>query len=153
MCQPGWSGVWGRMDTCICMAESLHCSPGTITTLLISYTPIQNVFGVRKFFFINFKGGNQSLKVNNSKRTWPRMGEERLWRVFTEMTLDLKPVRWKDMNGDLGSRENGWSTENKLRLGIRGWRCQKIGRTPVTQDLVKHAQDFGPHHKGSRDMF
>ena len=21
------SEVWGRMDTCICMAESLHCSP------------------------------------------------------------------------------------------------------------------------------
>ena len=29
------------MDTCICIAESLHCSPKTITTLLISYTPIQ----------------------------------------------------------------------------------------------------------------
>ena len=27
--------VWGRMDTCICMAESLCCSPKTITTLLI----------------------------------------------------------------------------------------------------------------------
>ena len=35
-------GVWGRMDICICMAESLSCSPETITTLLIGYTPIQN---------------------------------------------------------------------------------------------------------------
>ena len=26
----------------MCMAESLHCSPGTVMTLLISYTPIQN---------------------------------------------------------------------------------------------------------------
>ena len=34
-------GVWGRMETCICMAESLPCSPETITTLLISYTLIQ----------------------------------------------------------------------------------------------------------------
>ena len=36
-------GVWGRMDTCIniCMAECLHCSPETITTLLVNYTPIQ----------------------------------------------------------------------------------------------------------------
>ena len=33
-------GVWGRLDTCICMAESLHCPPETITTLLICYTPI-----------------------------------------------------------------------------------------------------------------
>ena len=34
--------VWGRMDTRICMAESLRCSPETITTLLIGHTPIQN---------------------------------------------------------------------------------------------------------------
>ena len=34
-------GVWGRMDACICMAESLHCSPETITTLLTGCTPIQ----------------------------------------------------------------------------------------------------------------
>ena len=33
-------GVWGRMNTCICMAESLCCPRETITTLLISYTPI-----------------------------------------------------------------------------------------------------------------
>ena len=30
------------MDTHICMAESLHCSPETMTTLLIGYTPKQN---------------------------------------------------------------------------------------------------------------
>ena len=36
-------GVWGRMDTCICMAESLHCSPKTATTLLIGYTLTQNI--------------------------------------------------------------------------------------------------------------
>ena len=34
--------VWGIMDTCIHMVESLHCSPETITTLLISYTSIGN---------------------------------------------------------------------------------------------------------------
>ena len=33
-------GAWGRMDTCICMAESLPFSPET--TLLIGYAPIQN---------------------------------------------------------------------------------------------------------------
>ena len=37
-----WMGGVGRMDTCICMAESLCCPPETITTLLISYTPTQN---------------------------------------------------------------------------------------------------------------
>ena len=30
--------VWGRMGTCICMAESLCSFPETITTLFIGYT-------------------------------------------------------------------------------------------------------------------
>ena len=38
--------VWGRMDTYICMNESLHSSSKTITTLLIGYAWIQN----KKFF-------------------------------------------------------------------------------------------------------
>ena len=32
-----WRGVWGRIDTRICKAESLCCVPETITTLLIGY--------------------------------------------------------------------------------------------------------------------
>ena len=38
------------MDVCICMAESLSCPPETITTLLISYTPIQNKTFLKKNF-------------------------------------------------------------------------------------------------------
>ena len=36
------SGVLGGagIDTCSCLAESPHCSPETITTLLIDYTPV-----------------------------------------------------------------------------------------------------------------
>ena len=30
------SGVWGRMDTCICVAESLCYSPEAITTLFVN---------------------------------------------------------------------------------------------------------------------
>ena len=44
MWQPGPDGSMWRMDTCICMTESLHCSPETVTTLLISCTPIENNF-------------------------------------------------------------------------------------------------------------
>ena len=40
--------IWGRMDACLCMAESLRCSLGTATALLIGYTSMQNVFGVKK---------------------------------------------------------------------------------------------------------
>ena len=32
-------GVWERVDSYICMAESLCCLPETITALLISYIP------------------------------------------------------------------------------------------------------------------
>ena len=37
-----WIGGWGweRMDTCICVSESIYCPPETITTLLIDYTPV-----------------------------------------------------------------------------------------------------------------
>ena len=48
--------MWGRMDTCISMAESLSCSPETITTLLISSTSIQN----KKLFFL-FKKKKEAL--------------------------------------------------------------------------------------------
>ena len=36
------------MDTCICMAESLHCSPETIITLLIGYVPVLGGTGGRR---------------------------------------------------------------------------------------------------------
>ena len=55
-------GVWGGMDTCICMAESLCCPPETITTLYSNAcTPVQNKFKVKK-----------KIKLVQ----WERMGEE-----------------------------------------------------------------------------
>ena len=33
---------WGRMGTCVCIAESLYYSPELSHGLLISYSPIQN---------------------------------------------------------------------------------------------------------------
>ena len=36
------------MDPCICMDESLHCSPETVIALLIFYAPKQNDLGVKK---------------------------------------------------------------------------------------------------------
>ena len=49
---PAWVGLWGRMNTCICMAESLHCSPKVTTTLLIGHTPLQNVLVLNKNKYI-----------------------------------------------------------------------------------------------------
>ena len=41
-------GVLGRMDTCICMAESLCCPPKTVTTLLIGPTPVEKKSLIKK---------------------------------------------------------------------------------------------------------
>jgi len=35
--------VWGRIDTCICMDESLCCSPGITATLLIGYAAAKSL--------------------------------------------------------------------------------------------------------------
>ena len=54
MWQHGWEGCGrGRMDTCICMAEPLWCSSETITTLLISCTPVQNKIKKKKEIYNN----------------------------------------------------------------------------------------------------
>ena len=42
LCGLDGKGVWRRMDTYICIAESFHYSLESITTLLIGYTPIKN---------------------------------------------------------------------------------------------------------------
>ena len=57
----GGRGLWGRMDPCICVAESLHCSPGTITTLLIGYIPIQNKKLKRKKILTNKSPGTDGF--------------------------------------------------------------------------------------------
>ena len=53
-------GFGERMDTCLCMVESLCCSPETITTLLSGYMPRQNVFGVKK---IKIKEGDVTVET------------------------------------------------------------------------------------------
>ena len=48
-------------DSWVCVAKSLRCSPDTITTLLSSYTPIQNVFGIKK---IKIKFKKNSVEIH-----------------------------------------------------------------------------------------
>ena len=70
-------GVWGRMDTCICMAESLHCSSETITTLLVGYTPKQNVFCVKK------------LKKKKKKEPWECVSK---WIFHAQIPISILPL-------------------------------------------------------------
>ena len=43
------------MDTCMCMAESLCCSPETITTLLIGYSLLYFITHTKSFLKIKEK--------------------------------------------------------------------------------------------------
>ena len=42
--QPGWEGIWGRMDISICVAESLRCTPETITSFVNQLYPNTKCF-------------------------------------------------------------------------------------------------------------
>ena len=66
--------VWRRMDMCICMAESLHCSPEIIMILLISYTPVENKkFKIKKSSSIQFSSSvmSDSLQPHEPQHARP----------------------------------------------------------------------------------
>ena len=48
-------GFEGRVDACICMAESFHHSPETITTLLMGYIPQYKIKNSKKIVFTILK--------------------------------------------------------------------------------------------------
>lgn len=60
--EPGWDRGWERMDTCVCMVESLCYSTKTTTTLLTGYIPTQSK---------NFK-----IKINLKKKNLPENSQD-----------------------------------------------------------------------------
>ena len=68
------TGFWGRMDTCVYMAESLRFSPEMTTTLLINYTPIQN----------------KKLKVwKKKKKVWYSVSPQELFSIIMDVSKTL----------------------------------------------------------------
>ena len=74
----GWMrGIWGRVDTCICMAEFLYCIPETITILLIGYTPYKikslkkefNLLIIKSYFSYSLKKKVFVLKILANVKT------------------------------------------------------------------------------------
>ena len=61
-------GVWGRMDTCICIAESFLCPSETITTLSVCYTPIQNKKCFYKRVLLRSSPANARMGVKKQKQ-------------------------------------------------------------------------------------
>ena len=66
-------------DIFLCMAESLHCSPETITTLLISNTPLKNkkffffFFFLKRYIFLKKLLGNLAKHIQNIVGIWEKI--------------------------------------------------------------------------------
>ena len=55
-------GVWGRMDTCLCMTESLHCSSETITAVSVNW-----LYSDAKLKFMGKKKSNAGLSKGKTR--------------------------------------------------------------------------------------
>jgi len=101
-------GVWGRMDTRVCMTRALCCLPETIRALLAGYSPILN----------GFPGGDSSKELACQCRRHKRCGLDSVGKI---------PCRrvWQPTLVFL-SGESPWTEE----LGV----LQSIGFHRVRQD-------------------
>ena len=84
------------MDPCICMVESLSCSAETTTTLLIGYTPIQNVSGIKKINIQKMKKIIEHLRkqcIDAKNEIANKDGDEVKWKrrfIRSWACLDIK---------------------------------------------------------------
>ena len=70
--------TWGRMDTCICMAQSLHCSPETVITLFVNRLAVQFSLSVMSDSAIPWTAAHQApLSITNS------------WSLLKLMSIEL----------------------------------------------------------------
>ena len=77
------------MDTCICMAESLRCSPETIRALLIGYTAIQN-----EKVFVKRKLKVRQTKSKTNQIIWAYVTQDGESTYVSETLLEQQePVR------------------------------------------------------------
>jgi len=86
------------MDKCICKAESLCCPPQTITTLLSSYTPIQNK---KLFFFLNkrFEEGEGVSQTENGRKIFEE--EENVCMLRRPINKEWKMMTFRTEKGQL----------------------------------------------------
>ena len=121
-------GVWGRMDTCLYMAESLHRSPETITTLLISSTPNiklkvkKKICSKKKVYFQNH---HQSYIPGAYNDKWERLGDQAGQgnKVHTSKGLQQHGEELSSYAG--GDRDPKWALRREEISPVRAyWRVQ-----------------------------
>ena len=110
-------GVWGRMDTCICMAESLHCMSINITRLLrVPWTSRRsNQSNLKE---INPEYSLEGLMLTLKLQYFGHM----MWRAdLLEKTVMLGKIEGKRRRGQqrmgwLDSITNSWMDMNLCKL-------------------------------------
>ena len=130
-------GVWGRMDTCICMAKSLCCPPETITTLLIGYMPIsRRLWHPTPVLLPGKSHGRRSL-----------MGCSPWGREELDMTEQLHRHFSLSCIGEGNSNPLQCSCLENPRdwgslVGCHLWGCTELDTTEVTQQQQQQQHGF-----------
>ena len=126
-------GLWGRMDTYTCMAESLCCLSETITRLLIGCTPIQH------------------------KKVFKRQQKPSMWYYWVYFLLWIWSLGWEDPvekamapHSSTLSWEIPWM-EEPGRLQSMG--SQRVGHDWVTSLSLSPLETFAETRSISFDYF
>ena len=130
--------VWG-MDTCICMAESLWCSPETITNhLLIGSTPIQN-----KKLKKTKQNKTKQLSFNHLNFCWP---EPQVWGHKGDPNSEGDPERQASTIKHTLLPRTLFLPEKFLRArGWTGWwPLGDPSGTPALSNLCRPPRKFSP---------
>ena len=125
-------GVWGRVDTCICMAESLCCWPETITTLFTGYITVYN----------------NKKKVGLSSIGAPQvLGRKTLlywWQRETEDGPGLTPPRSQPWANNLCTRLSWGRVSAETWERTEGSRLKKGKTSPNTGSPRREPQSVKP---------
>ena len=109
---------WRRMDTCICVTESLCCLPET--TLLIGYTPVQNKKKIK----------TACLKKKSSKPVCLQMQKHCLLPPNSHLTLCFLncgswPISglWNHFSGRSTKDSHIWVYASKIHMFTEFFNC------------------------------
>ena len=122
-------GLWGKMVTCVCMAESHCCSPETITTLLIGYTPIQIILSPCLFnLYAEYIMRNAGLEetqagIKNARRNINnlRYADDTTLMAESEEELKSLSMKVKEESEKIGLKLNIQKTKIMASGPITSW--------------------------------